>query len=36
MDADAGVTTTRAAGLALEAGSLDAASAFVRAADLIK
>jgi acyl-coenzyme A thioesterase PaaI-like protein len=35
MDADAGTTTTRAAGPARQAGSLEAASAFVRAAGLV-
>jgi acyl-coenzyme A thioesterase PaaI-like protein len=35
MDADAGTATTRAVGPALQAGSLEAASAFVRAAGLI-
>ncbi len=35
MDADAGTTTTRAAGPSRQAGSLEAASAFVRAAGLV-
>jgi hypothetical protein len=34
MDADAATTTTRAAGPTRQAGSLEAASAFVRAAGL--
>ena len=35
MDADAGATTTRSAGPARPAGSLEAASAFIRAAGLV-
>ncbi len=35
MDADAGATTTQAAGPARQAGSLEAASAFIRAAGLV-
>ena len=35
MDADAGAATTQAAGPARQAGSLEAASAFIRAAGLV-